>query len=264
MPHDHNTVSRPALRWFAPATIAFAVASAACTEPTGNVDGAFYRWDQAKVLCAIDIDSRVRVDRASIITGLDRALANREVLQLFAHVPGGTVDVDVLDFTFAAAVERGIPFVTYRQLLDDESPRAGLAFSFDDASIEQWFATRELFDRYRAKVTFFITRYQGFDDSQVAKLKQLAADGHDIEAHSVSHARGPDYVENYGLRAYIDDEVLPSLTRLRADGFDPQVYAYPYGSRTRETDDAILPYVRALRSVAYVRGRPLVDDPCPY
>ena len=97
-----------------------------------------------------------------------------------------------------------------------------------------------------------------------ANIRALADDGHDIEAHSINHLRAPAYVEANGLRAYLDEEVIPSIELLRADGYDPVAYAYPFGQRTSELDAAILDYVPILRSVAFVSypWSPVMD-PCP-
>lgn len=227
------------------------------------MDGIYYRGDGRNLLCAANIDDLIGVTHANISAGLDRAAARNEMLQLFAHEPGRTVDRDTLAFTFAAAAERGLPFFTYRDLLDHPEPRAGLVFSFDDNAVTAWAQTRDLFNTYGVHATFFVSRYDRLDAAERSLLQQLATDGHAIEAHSVSHARGPSYVETYGLRAYIADEVLPSITALRHDGFDPQLFAYPFGARTSETDAAILPYVRALRTISFVRSSPFTVDPCP-
>jgi len=92
-------------------------------------------------------------------------------------------------------------------------------------------------------------------------LHALAAQGHKIEAHSVSHQRAPTYVENHGLAAYLADEALPSIDALRAEGFDVTTYAYPYGARTGELDGALLEHVSIVRSVSFTWST--VSDPCP-
>jgi peptidoglycan/xylan/chitin deacetylase (PgdA/CDA1 family) len=133
--------------------------------------------------------------------------------------------------------------------------------SFDDSSVDAWLATQPMFATYGAQITFFVSRYGELTDAERGELHTLAAAGHDIEAHSVQHLRGPDYVEVRGLGAYLDEEVVPSITRLRDDGFDVVAYAYPFGARTSETDDAILQHVTVLRSVVF--SWPEVSSPCP-
>jgi peptidoglycan/xylan/chitin deacetylase (PgdA/CDA1 family) len=105
------------------------------------------------------------------------------------------------------------------------------------------------------------------DDSVGARpatrARGRAAAGHDVEAHSVLHERGPTYVERHGLAAYLDEEVLPSIELLRADGYEVLSYAYPFGVRTDETDRAILDTgsVQMVRSLA--KPNQLRANPCP-
>ncbi|MFT3696643.1 MAG: polysaccharide deacetylase family protein [Kofleriaceae bacterium] len=236
---------------------------AACHYDVGSADSAFYNWDNRKVHCAIDIDTYARIDNASIDTGLDRARDRGEVLELYNHNPGDTVQWDVVEHVLAGAQQRGLAFVTYADMAAGIRPAGGgLAYSFDDAYVESWTEGRDRFTKYNARITFFIAFYPQFSDAYKMMLQQLAADGHDIEAHTVKHQRGPVYVEQRGLDAYMTEEVEPSITDLRNDGYPVTVFAYPYGSRTGETDDAILKHVDILRSVAYTWDSP-ATDPCP-
>jgi peptidoglycan/xylan/chitin deacetylase (PgdA/CDA1 family) len=185
------------------------------------------------------------------------------VLELYNHNPGVTIQPDVIEHVLAGAQSRGLAFVTYADMAKGVRPAGGgLAYSFDDAYVPEWIALRALFAKYNSRLTFFITYWDQLNDTDRASLHELASDGHDIEAHSVKHQRGPVYVEERGLTAYIDDEVQPSIDHLRADGFDVSVFAYPFGARTAETDRAILGRVSIVRSVAYSWEGPEAD-PCP-
>lgn len=229
----------------------------------GQADSAFYNGDDRKVHCAIDIDTYTRISQGSIETGLDRARDRGEVLELYNHDPGKTISWDAVESVLAAAQARNLPFVTYADFAHGTAPAGGLALSFDDAYVPDWITGRALFQKYGARITFFIAFYDQLSDADKASLHDLASDGHDIEAHSVKHLRGPTYVEARGLDAYISEEVAPSIDRLRADGYDISTFAYPYGSRTDETDRAILDHVQLLRSVAYTWDSPAMA-PCPY
>ena len=235
----------------------------ACHYDVGQADSAFYNWDDRKVHCAIDIDTYARIDNASIDTGLDRARDRGEVLELYNHDPGVTVQEDVIEHVLAGAQSRGLAFVTYADMANGVRPAGGgLAYSFDDAYVKQWVALRPLFQQYGARITFFIAYWDQLSAVDRASLHDLAADGHDIEAHTAKHYRGPVYVEQRGLGAYMSDEVQPSIDHLRDDGFTISAFAYPYGARTDETDRAILERVPILRSVAYTWDSP-ATDPCP-
>ena len=151
--------------------------------------------------------------------------------------------------------------MTYRDFAEGTFVQPGIALSFDDASVHLWFEIRDLFLAYDARVTFFISRYGAIPLYHDA-VRELANDGHDIAAHSVAHLRAPSYVEEHGLQAYLDDEATPSIQILRDAGYEVTSFAYPFGARTDELDDALLEHVSILRSVSFsLEGAP---DPCPH
>ena len=224
------------------------------------MDAAFYDGDGRKVHCTVNLDESART-MSSIDGALDRARDRGEVLELYAHKPGVTIDVGDIEHVLAGARDRGIAFVTYADFVARSEVRPGLALSFDDNSVEPWHALRPLLQAYGARVTFYISRYANMSPEHKQMVRDLADDGHDIAAHSVLHLRAPAYVEDRGLAAYLDDEALPSIQVLRDDGYPVTSFAYPYGARTSELDDALLEHVSLLRSVAFaVEG---VPDPCP-
>jgi len=226
------------------------------------MDNVFYDGDGRKVHCAVNLDEVANNSRESIDGALDRAAARGEVVELYAHAPGKTVTLDKLEHTLAGAAARGLRFVLYSEFARGEGRGPGIALSLDDASVQRWTDTRPLFDRYGAKVTFFVSRYHRLSPELRDQLRQLAADGHEIAAHTVNHLRGPEYVEDHGLATYMTEEVLPSIQILRDDGHDVTAFAYPFGARTSETDRAILEHVPILRAVSFSWGAP-VQDGCP-
>lgn len=250
------------VRWLA--AVAALVVTASCQQDIAQVDSAYSRPDEVRAMhCSIDIDAVTRNDDASIDGGLDRARDRGEILELFAHDPGATIPWDTVEHLLAGAQARGLHFVTYADLAHGTAPAGGgLAFAFDDDHVAAWLDGEAMFARYGARLTFFLTRYARLQPDEKAGVAQLAADGHDIEPHSVSHLRGPEYVEDKGLDAYMGDEVQPSIDVLQDDGYVLTTYAYPYGARTDETDRAILGRIGQLRSVAMTWGAP-VEAPCP-
>jgi hypothetical protein len=233
-----------------------------CQATASGVDGAFYDGDRRPVHCALGIDTVSGNSPASIDSGLDRARDRGEIVELFTHAPGKSITLAELERVLAGAAARGLPFVTYEQLAAGTATGAGLALAFDDADVASWTAVRPMLARYGARITFFVSRYPALDATARAAIRDLASDGHAIEAHTVNHLRGPDYVEQRGLAAYLADEVLPSIDLLRADGYPVAAFAYPFGVRTEETDQAILGHVAILRSVSFAYGAPIVA-PCP-
>jgi peptidoglycan/xylan/chitin deacetylase (PgdA/CDA1 family) len=237
-------------------------ATTSCQQDLADLDGAFYNGDSRLVHCGVNLDTSANTSIASIDAALDRARDRHEVLELYAHHPGDTVPFEKIEHVLAGARDRGLTFVTYSDFARSSDAVAGLALSFDDTSVAAWFSLRPMFQRYAARITFFVSRYQGISPEQRANLKTLAADGHDIEPHSVLHLRAPEYVEEHGINAYVRNEVDPSIAALRNDGYEVHAFAYPFGARTGELDDALVKRVPILRSVAFTYM--FVESPCPH
>ena len=241
---------------------AAALALAGCHQSLDDVDGIFSSAP-ATIYCAANLDDVAGNDLASIHAGLLRARDRNEAIHLYAHHPGVTVPIDKLQAVLDDAVALDLPFVTYRDLALGPAPGAAVVLSFDDQWVDAWYAVRPILADHGARVTFFVARFWELTDAQRAELHALAADGHDIEAHTVNHLRAPDYVADHGLDAWLDDDAVPSIDALTADGFAaPVAFAYPFGARTGETDRAMLHHVPVLRSVSFAFSAP-IEDPCP-
>ena len=119
--------------------------------------------------------------------------------------------------------------------------------TFDDASVDEWFAQRELFDTYNIKATFFISRPHRLTKEQVDKLKILMADGHEIGCHGMNHIRATE--ENQCQ--YIETEIEPALQWLSDYGFSVTSFAYPFGSGTPYLDSALANYFTFIRKATY-------------
>ncbi|MEO7734211.1 MAG: polysaccharide deacetylase family protein [Kofleriaceae bacterium] len=241
--------------------LALGLATTACRMDLGEVDGVFYDGDGRLVHCAVAIDRAAGNTLASIDSALDRAADRHEVVELYAHRPALSLSLATIEHVLAGARDRGLAFVTYADFAAGGGTGPGVALSFDDSDVPSWMAARSLFARYEARVTFFVTRYGSLSERDRGSIRALANDGHDIEAHSVLHLRAPSYVEDHGLRAYLDDEAVPSIDVLRAAGYPVTAYAYPFGARTDELDRALGKHVTIVRSVSYAEDG--VSDPCP-
>ena len=239
-----------------------ALALAGCHHDLDEIDGIFYNGDDRHVHCGADLDTRATNSLASVDTALDRAAERGEVVELYAHHPGTTVPLDKIESVLAGARDRGLPFVTYADFAAGGVTGPGIALSFDDTFIQAWTDMEPLLASYGARVTFFVSRYAALGDDLHAELHALAAAGHDVAAHTVLHLRAPSYVEEHGLAAYMADEVIPSIEVLQNEGFTITSFAYPFGARTAEIDEAILKYVPILRSVEFAYYG-TVESPCP-
>jgi len=245
----------------APVALALLAASG-CGGDLVDDDAAFYNWDGRKVHCATEGDSKSGNTVDDILRGLDRARDRGEVLELLVHRPGTSMPWADFEAVLAGVEERGLAWVTYEEMARGIEPVGGIALQYDDASLDEWTAAQDYLDRYHGRATIFVTRYHRLSDERKAMLRDLANAGNDIEAHGVNHLRGPVVVEQDGLQAYLDEEVQPSIDILRADGYEVVSFAYPFGNRTGETDDAVTERVPIVRSLTTTRA--LVTSPCPY
>ena len=234
---------------------------AGCKYDLEEVDGIFYNGDGRKVHCGINLDDKASHTAFSIESALDRAAARGEVAEFYAHKPGRTVPVERIESVLAGAVERGLRFYTYADFVAGVPIEPGIALAFDDSDAEGWFSLRPMFQQYGARITFFVSRYQGIGEAGHEQLRQLHADGHDIAAHSVEHLNAPYFVEEHGLAAYLDEEALPSITILEEQGYEVTSFAYPFGARTSELDEALLRHIPIVRGIAYAYSD--VVSPCP-
>jgi peptidoglycan/xylan/chitin deacetylase (PgdA/CDA1 family) len=126
--------------------------------------------------------------------------------------------------------------------------RIGIAFTFDDSAIDEWYAHRSLFQKYDIHATFFITRPHLLDSNQIQKLKVLESEGHEIACHSFKHKRATDFET---VEEYINEEIKPALQQLQDIGFNPTSFAYPFGVSTPDLDSALLNYFKIIRKATY-------------
>ena len=197
---------------------------------------------------AMELD-HLQADDLGMLDQLDAEDGSSAVAMFYAHVPGRDVDMATLEGLLQRAQDDGLDYLTFADLAAGPH-RAGISLSFDDTEVDQWFTLRPLLAKYGAHVSFFVTRYFEFTEAQKAELWQLFQDGNSIEAHGVNHAYAVKYVKQYGLEQFIDEEVVPSIEVLRADGYTPVAYAHPGGSHDREIDNAILEHIPIVRSIS--------------
>jgi peptidoglycan/xylan/chitin deacetylase (PgdA/CDA1 family) len=124
---------------------------------------------------------------------------------------------------------------------------AHVILTFDDTSVDEWFAQRELFSNYNIKATFFLARPYQLTNEQIQKLKLLVSDGHEIGCHGLNHKRAN--LENQ--YEYIETEVIPALEILSDYGFSATSFAYPFGAATPYLDSMLTNYFSFIRKATY-------------
>ena len=178
---------------------------------------------------------------------LDDQLAHATGVKLFlGYVPGVQLKISTLERVLSEARDYRLPVIRYDQIADTHEP--AIAIAIDDNAIDDWYALRPLLAEYNAHLTFFVSRWYLQGPQQLDELMQLAADGNELEPHTVNHLQPLDYVAAHGLDAWLADEVDPSIQVMRDHGFEPKFFAYPFGARSDELDAAVLSRVQAVRA----------------
>jgi hypothetical protein len=207
-----------------------------------------YSWDDRRVVCSHSIDDITHDQRwGRIAEQLEVAQRRTSVALLHTHTPGVTASIARLNAVLDFADSQGLDYVTYADFVAGAPPRAALALAFDDHAIDAWFELRELLAAHGARVTFFLSEFYQTTEGERAKLAQLAALGHSVQAHGVNHLNARKYVDQHGLDAYVADEAAPSIDVLRAAGYAPTAYAYPFGLGFGAVNEAMLRLVERVR-----------------
>jgi hypothetical protein len=214
-------------------------------------DGIYVSANDDGVECAALVDEG-RFPADWVFGAMDRARDEHRIVQLFSHDPGKTVTPERLEAVLGGAEARGLRFYTYRELAEaTEVPAGGgVVFSFDDWYTYDWIKVRGLLDAHGVRATFFVSDYDKFTAQQKIDLRLLADDGHDIEYHSTRHQDAPKYVAEHGMDEYLRKDIEPALAAMKADGYDPIVFAYPLGHRTEELDRVLLERFALLRATS--------------
>ena len=113
---------------------------------------------------------------------------------------------------------------------------AGILLAFDDAYLEAWERSFGLFDKYGARVTFFV---QG---KPLSFCKKALGRGHDIGYHTIHHLNLPKVT-----RAEFDEETTADLADFRRAGVPLASFAYPFGLSEPWMDNVLARSFKVLR-----------------
>jgi peptidoglycan/xylan/chitin deacetylase (PgdA/CDA1 family) len=115
----------------------------------------------------------------------------------------------------------------------------GVVITFDDAYIDEWYSIRDLLNTYKAKVTFFVARFDRLNEDQIKKLKIFRNDGHEIAFHGLRHLNAVNFVKDNSVEKYLEVEILPGINIMKNKGFYPLSFSYPFVAHTSRIDNAL-------------------------
>lgn len=132
-----------------------------------------------------------------------------------------------------------------------QGSRAGIALTFDDDRVDNWFQSLPFLDSAGIKATFYVCKYNRFTAAQKQKLAIIQSHGHEIAFHSTNHYNMLDYVYKYKhtIDELIQNEIVNGLKQMNKDGFYPTTFAYPYGAHNGIYDKTLMRYFKSVRAL---------------
>jgi len=124
--------------------------------------------------------------------------------------------------------------------------------SFDDRHIEEWFNALSLFEKYEAKITFYLTHIPLITEKEWKMVGDFKEAGHTIGFHGTNHLDARKFITKMGCQKYIFKEISPGIEILRKKGFDDiQNFAYPYGRDGLEAEKCLSKHFNTLRTIGF-------------
>lgn len=127
--------------------------------------------------------------------------------------------------------------------------RGGIALTFDDNFVDNWYSYLNLLDSMGVRATFYISNYNRFTPQQKQKLREIQNHGHEIAFHSTNHVNFLKYADTCGCKKLLKEEVTYGLRLMNKDAFYPTTFAYPYGSHNDQLDKLILKNFNSVRAL---------------
>jgi peptidoglycan/xylan/chitin deacetylase (PgdA/CDA1 family) len=117
----------------------------------------------------------------------------------------------------------------------------GLVLMFDDGEyVNNWYRYSYIFDTYDVKCTFFISHFSAeiVGTEKEIMLEDLFNSGHEIAFHSTSHINANTYISEFGMDAYLENEIFNDLGLLNYRGYEVESFAYPFGENSTDVSDS--------------------------
>ncbi len=121
-----------------------------------------------------------------------------------------------------------------------------VCFTFDDRNFDGWIKSVDVFKKYNATASFFISGE--IDNEALCAAKELYKAGHTVGLHTKNHADAPEYFEKLGAKAYFENEIMQQKQRLEENGIKVTSFAYPNNRRNDDTDAFLSQYFRRFRA----------------
>jgi peptidoglycan/xylan/chitin deacetylase (PgdA/CDA1 family) len=125
----------------------------------------------------------------------------------------------------------------------------GVALTFDDNSIDNWYSYMPLLDSFGVKATFYISAYHKLSRDQKQKLHDIQSRGHEIAFHTTNHYDMVSLLGRLKMKDLMESEIYQDLKKMNRDGFYPHTFAYPYGSHNEYLDHELCKLFKSVRAL---------------
>lgn len=232
-----------------------------------SIPMAWYNFNNETILGAIGMDNIFNVSMNQYYGLMNTVVGNKTVLILYGHDTVESTANDYitppsrLDAILNYAVQHNLTFYTMSDLKTPYTPPApptypaplptnlsGVALTFDDRYISQWYSLESILQKYNATATFDVSQFNLLNATEIQMLTTLKNDGNEIACHGYNHTDSVAYLSNHTVSQYITEEINPALNMMDANGLHPTDFAYPYGSFNATTNAALSPYFVHLRT----------------
>ena len=139
------------------------------------------------------------------------------------------------------------------------SSHAGIALTFDDNAVTNWYGIQDLLKKYNAHATFYVSSFGGRSEDEINMLKTMKENGHEIAFHGAHHTDVNEYLSDHSIEEYLNYEIIPGIDLMKNAGLDPVDFAYPYGSENDDVTAVLETYFIHIRGTAYHGSGKLKD-----
>lgn len=149
------------------------------------------------------------------------------------------------ELTAQLAQNENRPYLVKQVQNTAKTPKPIVVFTFDDGGLQDYTVMKPLFDEFGYKpTTYIVPNFVGKTIGTVeymskAQITELYNDGWEIASHTMNHlAMGSSSAE------VIEYEMAESKRVLESWGFEPNNFAYPYGSKSNLSGKIARKYYR--------------------
>jgi len=133
---------------------------------------------------------------------------------------------------------------------------AGVVLSFDDDYVNDWFLTNQKLKKYNWKASFCVSKINTLNVFEIHKLRELQNEGNEISGHSFHHYDAADFICDRTIQDYFNQEINPMMDLMNFYGFKVTSFVYPFGSRNKKLDVALLQQFKIIRGRAFCETNP--------